>query len=83
MSIKEWWPALGAPVVGFIVGIYHRFCVAPEIRSVENRVEFVEKRTDDLEKTDSVFISDIAEIKTDIKWIKNSMDRFLNGGKKK
>ena len=83
IDIKEWWPAIGAPVVGFVVGIYHKVVVVPGIRSVENRVDVVEKRTDDLEKKEDIFIADIAELKTDVKWIRNSLYHFINGGKKK
>ena len=60
-DIKEYWPVLGVPVFGMLLNIYHKMFVGQRLAKVEHDNECVSK--------------DIVEMKTDIKWIRETIEK--------
>jgi len=71
VEIKEIWPALGAPIVGLIMGIYHKYIIHPLCQ----RIDIVEKET---VKQGEM----LARIDERTEWIKNILDKKYNGKKR-
>lgn len=71
--MREWIQLIVLPIVGFIFGYYHKVVVSPRFNAAE-------KRIDNIEKDHDLSIKNMAEVKTDVKWIKSYLEK--NGKRK-
>lgn len=68
MTLRDVWPALGVPVAGFVIGVYHKYLIHP----LAKRVDILETKTNEQAET-------LARIDERTEWIKDILDKKYNG----